>query len=769
MINANGIELMAGALDPAGVQHEVGRLRAAANGIRTVGENVNDRWSTGLNEGVYHAPEGDLLRTAAKPVQTETARFGWQLWQVAQALDTYAAEIAPIKSRLQTLLTEANAFLAKADPMGTEWLKDDDMVKENNRLESAVRGQAEALLAAEERCAAKIYAAYGGHAPAPICTDTPPASTIPPWGTPEKADLPWYYDAWNGAGRFGKGIWDVTWGGFSSLVGLQGGKAFKESWTGLGKWAATSFIVSFPGAQTLLMIPSVRKMVWDSHVSQFKGLTAWDEWRRDPARASGQVVGNILMLATLKKTGPKATTFAGRGAQMALKGARFFDPLTTVTMGGTKAANLLRGLRSAEAAPVKLDADLPRLEDPTKPPTIGRPGAGDFEIPGKGPAEVKPPHLTDPQLPREPALAGPPRTPQELNNTHTPPGPDKPPPSSPQDPPPTHGKSPSSGETPGQEGQPTSGGEPTSDSGTTPPHKTSGTDPSVYPGERGGHQAPAPDPRTVEALEHMGLTKEGALRLLGPPKRANLRMHIEGLIDQADTPGRPTSSQVATALRDLDTAMNSGKLHPHSFGQLLANLHNASHTKQFMERHSEIMGARDVIETADLAPGTQVLTHATLGRHPIDLGGGVTIDIGPVHQADLLYKTSDGIFHLEDVKDTPNALDGNIDKSQHRNINRWYRLDPEERKIGYRMPREEGWTDLFRYRRNIFQRLYEKDYHLTVGKRTLTPVEVRDFRAAIGEKYVEWLKQNPGRGVGDFYAQPEMRTLEDALRYAHGR
>ncbi|MFI0485004.1 hypothetical protein, partial [Actinomadura sp. 9N215] len=415
MINPGGIEQILNRLDPAALVTEVRRLRSAANGIRETGENVDDAWTHGLNPHVYDAPEGDLLRRAARPVQTTTAEFAWQLWRVAGALDAYAAELAPIKARLQSLLTDARALVAEINAKGDDWTEDEDLVDQNNDLEAAVRGQVTALAAAEERCAAQIYAAYGGHAPGPMCVDGP---STPPWGTAEKADLPWWEDAVNGAGRFFQGMWDVTWGGISTLAGLQGGEKFTEAWKGLGKMALASFIVSFPGGASLLAFDPVRDLVGKSHKETVKGLTAWDEWRRDPARAAGQVAGNALMLATTKKAGPPAATAAGKAAQAAVRAGRAIDPMTHVIWTGTKLRNFYTGLRGT---PVRLDDSLPTFTHPNGGfEEVGRPTFG----------------------PRDPALTGAPphQDPHPVNSSHNPPNkdPDTPPPTtSPRDTPPT--------------------------------------------------------------------------------------------------------------------------------------------------------------------------------------------------------------------------------------------------------------------------------------------------------------------------------------------
>ncbi|MBT2210794.1 hypothetical protein [Actinomadura sp. NEAU-AAG7] len=758
MINANGIELMAGSLDPAGVQAESARLRTTATGIRETGENVVDAWTHGLNPHVYSAPEGDRLRLATRPVQTETAQFAWQLWQVAGALADYATEIAAIKARLLTILGEARSFLAQADPMGAEWLKDDDMVERNNGLEARARAQAEALAAAEERCANRIYAAYGGHAPGPVCTAAPPSP--PPWGTSEKGDDPWYEDAWHGMTRFGHGMWDVTWGAFSTLAFVQGKDKALDAWKGMGRWALASAVVGIPGAQGALMIPSVRNIVWRAHKEQVKGLTAWDEWRRDPARAGGQVFGNLLLLATLKKTGPRATTVLGRGAQQALRGARYLDPMTAVPAAAMKSLGLARQV--GDLIKTRLHTDIPEIASP--PPATSRPGLPEFRDPNGGFEPVNPGH------PKEPSLTGAPhsRGPQEINGSHIPPSND----------PPTPGEKPPAGggreNGSGAEAQPTdptnAGKEPTGPSQGEPPTRDP-VENGGQPGDKGGgesHQtrpANPPDPETTSALRRTGLSEEEALRLLGPDDRRGLRRHLLNLIDKAGRQNQPTLAEVGGALRDLDWTMHSGKLHTDSYAQLLANLGGAADGTQFRQAWAEIGAARDVIEHEPLAPGTQVLTHAKAG-HPQDLGDGTRVDISPIGQADLLYRTHDGVLHADEVKHSFNALRQKIQGSrQHNNLLDWRGMDPGERNVGYRVMGQDRWMRIFGKEPDPFFQLWRDDVPLTVGGRKYTPAELLRIRDGIESRMRRWVAENPGHRPSEFFDLPELRTVESAIKY----
>ncbi|MFI0487669.1 hypothetical protein [Actinomadura sp. 9N215] len=233
--------------------------------------------------------------------------------------------------------------------------------------------------------------------------------------------------------------------------------------------------------------------------------------------------------------------------------------------------------------------------------------------------------------------------------------------------------------------------------------------------------------------------------------------------------GRLPADAVGTALRDLDWSMNSGKLHPNSYGQQLGQLNRAGSEEQFRQYYAEVRAVRDVIESGDLAPGTKVLTHARGGKISDDLGDGTHIDVHPVSQADLLYKSRDGRIHVEDVKDTPNALQSKMKSGeQHSNMLEWGRVDQASRFIGYRIPNEDGWTGLFHGRPDTMERLIKDKMSLTIGRRTYDPVELKSIRRTVARKLIEWTRANPGAPISEFYGQPEMRTVEEAMRHGAG-
>ncbi|GAA4229890.1 hypothetical protein GCM10022254_23370 [Actinomadura meridiana] len=273
---------------PDAVETEAHDLRKAAGGIRDAGADVHTTWQ-GLS-AFYKAPEADQLFAATTPVRDNAAMFAGQLEKVTGALTTYAAETRVIKHKLTDLYMQAVTFVNKTFNEDGNWNENKDLVNENNTLLAAVNTQAMAFHNAQEKATSSIYAAYG--------ETTPPLPTggggePPPWGTPEKADLPWYEDLWNGAGSlltgfFGdglggdaKGIWDLVtspdkwWDAYKSLMALT--------------LPLNPIIAPFA-----MLIPSVRHKVNETWKGFGKSFVAWDRWKQDPARAAGNTLFNIV-------------------------------------------------------------------------------------------------------------------------------------------------------------------------------------------------------------------------------------------------------------------------------------------------------------------------------------------------------------------------------------------------------------------------------------------------------------------------------------------
>ncbi|MDI6104798.1 DUF6531 domain-containing protein [Actinoplanes sp. NEAU-A12] len=121
-----------------------------------------------------------------------------------------------------------------------------------------------------------------------------------------------------------KGVWvDGAWGTVKSLYGMVNftdWETFSTSWIGLGKLAlalnplttAVNEFTDLPGLK--------RGELGRTLVDTGKSLLAWDTWKEDPARASGQVVFGVVE-AVLGTKGAGAAAKAAKGAGAAAKAA----------------------------------------------------------------------------------------------------------------------------------------------------------------------------------------------------------------------------------------------------------------------------------------------------------------------------------------------------------------------------------------------------------------------------------------------------------------
>ncbi|MDV6289294.1 hypothetical protein R2F25_20315 [Streptomyces sp. UP1A-1] len=275
--------------------------------------------------------------------------FGDKLATVADALRTYAAEVAPIAKRLQQLQSQAATFVAglktSTGEIDEKWAKDADKVDQHQALLHDVNAAQAAFAAAEIACNNKITALVGG---TQYVLNTGDKQFVPlgahlygystdvldqaeklPWGTPVTQHHDWWdvddFDyylqhsvksfVWDGL------IVDNVWGtvdGILSMSGMNGEQAFKDTWSGLARVVV--------GAETYLMEAGGQEPegIWATEFAQGskvyakefgKSLVAWDMWSENPARASATVVFNVLTLGVgpLKVASAKQGRYDGQG------------------------------------------------------------------------------------------------------------------------------------------------------------------------------------------------------------------------------------------------------------------------------------------------------------------------------------------------------------------------------------------------------------------------------------------------------------------------
>ncbi|GHE66198.1 hypothetical protein GCM10018785_38720 [Streptomyces longispororuber] len=369
VIDPNGIPQFTGDLEQ--LERDVSDLRREASQFRDAGGDVHSEFQ-GLT-AFYEAPEAEQLFASTKPVQTKTDAFADDLEKVAQALSDYAGDVRPLVEKLKQLQIEASAFYIDEVSTDDDWRKDDDKVKHNNRLIDEVKAATQAFRKAERDCHNKITALVDGIKLEPSDNGEQSCGTYGftdevldsaeelPWGAKAERDydgIEWFTHQ---AKEVGKGFFvDGVIGtgkALKTLVGGDGWGAAGEAWTNLAKLSVGVTLSMGPAASVFWMAKDEQLPGWlrDSRravVETGKGLIAYDQWSKNPARAGGLVGFNALSIAATRGAGSAAKAGAAAKAISAVsKVGRAVDPFTYAAKGVTftvsKVGDLLAPLRHA--------------------------------------------------------------------------------------------------------------------------------------------------------------------------------------------------------------------------------------------------------------------------------------------------------------------------------------------------------------------------------------------------------------------------------------
>ena len=331
-------------------------LKKDAGNVRDAGADVHSRFQ-GLS-AYYQAPEAKQLFATTKPVKDRADGFADDLETVSSALSEYAAEVRPLKEKLERLQAEATAFVESVKD-DDEWEYDGDKTEEHNRLRDDITATVAAFWAAERTCHNKIIALVPGGKKVVVgdgsdregqygfsAEDMKNAKL--PWGDPVEEKHKWYE-----VGHWAKSfVWDGIivdgiWGtikGLGTLVGFGGWEAMGQAWKGLAQLATGLALSSIPGVGAMFWsLPQEKLPGWirDSRTAMKetgKALVAWDEWGRNPARAAGAVTFNVVTTVFTGGAGGAAAGAGKAGAvakalSVAGKAGKVIDPMTYIAKG----------------------------------------------------------------------------------------------------------------------------------------------------------------------------------------------------------------------------------------------------------------------------------------------------------------------------------------------------------------------------------------------------------------------------------------------------
>ena len=255
--NPEALDAQAAALSTAGASYQAS-VEATASGWNALA-------------GPFHTPEQPQLLAAFSPVKTMAEDLKSGVSMVASALSAFASACRDIKTRSDLLRSDAGNLSSRIELKGDEWATVPELVSEQNRLFAELNNIKARFMEAEQECANKITAQYGGtqyvnindsHAkPDGSNVHAVDAGTLNALAA--QGDLPWgapvdraRHRGWMGAGQgLAESGWELVAGAFSltplSLawkpeikeMGLTT-QNFGDAWSGVGSmlWNVGMFV-----------------------------------------------------------------------------------------------------------------------------------------------------------------------------------------------------------------------------------------------------------------------------------------------------------------------------------------------------------------------------------------------------------------------------------------------------------------------------------------------------------------------------------------------
>ena len=402
-------------------------MKTLASSVRSGGQDTMDAWSKIVY--CYSGPGDQTVWFALTTVGPDTDALATSLEAVADAVATFADDIDPVLISLATIKSQAEQLktdIGNFQPHWSwgrhilSWDQDPGLVSRNTDLRHQVDDQVVKFENAERTCANTIDALYGGtqyHAwgatdglPDPNSSYGYDEATLDgaamPWGAPversesceEKTvmflpNMPAHIDLAavglvTGLGTLAANLVGVSWERGTTQPGEHGvnvlGYKITWSWqeaaqtaeglgdTILGVAAAAAGPVSLftgnIGIPTYDFTTGQRGSITGNQIttSMVKSMIAWDEWRKDPGSAMGEVVFNIGTLFIPGAGEAAAIGDATKGAEAAMDAMKAIDAATDAARIG-EGADLAHFGAGAEAT--HLGGDISHLPHTDLPHT----------------------------------------------------------------------------------------------------------------------------------------------------------------------------------------------------------------------------------------------------------------------------------------------------------------------------------------------------------------------------------------------------------------
>ncbi|MCX5587962.1 hypothetical protein [Streptomyces erythrochromogenes] len=401
MIDVGKIPTFTGNLDT--LETHAAALKTTASSIRGTGRDVHNAFQA--LDPVYDAPEQEELLNSTLPVRDNADAFATKLESVSGALTSFASTARPLVDKMKQLRIDAEKFVAD-NKDDEDWQQDQGKIDENARLVREVGVTWVAFQGVERDAANKITTLVGGthfvvddgsHKAGMYGfkeSDVKDAKETP-WGTADEREYTGLRAAWewtkDNVGSGLKGFFvDGVWGtlkGLGNMVNVFDMDTLKETWSGIGD--------VFQGVSGYLLTPwdwAMDKMLGPADHSDReknkaalrnfgKSLVAWDEWGKDPARAGGTVVFNVLTIGagSFLKLGRAGKL--GVGSEIATvvgKAGVLVDPMSYLGKAANvtkiKVGDFMEGLKASRAGVDDMARNLPGGTSPHPADTTVPPG-----------------------------------------------------------------------------------------------------------------------------------------------------------------------------------------------------------------------------------------------------------------------------------------------------------------------------------------------------------------------------------------------------------
>ncbi|MFF8259704.1 EndoU domain-containing protein [Streptomyces virginiae] len=408
MIDVGKIPTFTGNLET--LETHAAALKTTASSIRGTGRDVHNAFQA--LDAVYDAPEQEELLDSTIPVRDKADAFATKLESVSGALTSFASSARPLVAKMKQLRTDAEKFVAD-NKDDEDWQQDQGKIDENARLVREVGVTWVAFQGVERDAANKITTLVGGthfvvddgsHKAGMYGfkeSDVKDAKETP-WGTADEREYTGLRAAWewtkDNVGSGLKGFFvDGVWGtlkGLGNMVNVFDMDTLKKTWSGIGDvFAGVSgyIITPYDWAMDKMFGPvdhSDREKSKAALRNFGKSLVAWDEWGKDPARAGGTVVFNILTIGagSFLKLGRAGKLGVGSEIATAVgKAGVLVDPMSYLGKAANvtkiKVGDFMEGFKASRAGVDDMAHNMPGGTSPHPTDTTAPPAGHEYTDP----------------------------------------------------------------------------------------------------------------------------------------------------------------------------------------------------------------------------------------------------------------------------------------------------------------------------------------------------------------------------------------------------